>query len=116
MKDEAQETLEESGYRTKPYVPPEEPESVGLHEGPRFKCPGCGMPGTERTEKRAGGKKPETFLVIEVNAVHGPLLPTACSSRRCWWWPFGCRETAVHLHQRCGSCGSKWIVGPVEEA
>jgi len=99
--EQGDEESEESGYRTKPYIAPEQP---GLHVGPRFQCPGCGMP----------AKAKDGELAIEVRAIHGPLIPKACIRR--WWWPFGCRVKLVHLHQSCGTCGSKWVVGPVEEA
>ena len=84
----------EAGIVTSPFGDMELPEPT--EAGPAKECPQC------HETVRAGA-----FLM------HGPDGSRVCEPGRrirLRWWSFKrCRVGGVHLHQRCRSCGARWV-------
>lgn len=87
-----------STYRT-PIISIKNNSMEKLSEGPIKLCPLC-------------GEKTHTSWNYDGGYSRGPNNPKSCS-----WWKrlWGCREKRLHAHQKCNSCGHKWIVGPIEK-
>jgi len=68
-------------------------------------CPKCAAPHTCRN-RRCDGPKCNTYA-----RTTGRTNPRACSGS----WLRGCRQLRTeHLHQRCASCGAKWVMGTAD--
>ncbi len=88
-------------YRALAVVPDYLPVAVH-HKGPREACPVCS---SWQKYKSYG---PNLLVKNDVRA---------CTSAS-WWRRFffgGCARRDLHGHQRCATCGARWIIDCVED-